>query len=379
MRQPTARLDAARAAGVTDAGIAETIRHVALHVLTNHFTKAADVPVDFPPSRLRPIGDTVTHPAWPSGLPVTQVRVARPTDRLAEVVRFYADDLGLPVLDRFTGHAGYDGVMVGLPGTAHHLEFTSHVDGSPGPAPTPENLLVLYLGDRAALDAVVARLTTHHPAVTLDNPYWAQQGAVAVADPDGWRVVLVPASAGLYTADAGADVRVETFTGPRDELRPLFELAEDSAAELDSYLHAGDVLVAVVDGTVVGHLQLVDAGPGQAEIKNMAVREELRGRGVGRLLVRAALGRAAARGVTGMSVATGAADVGNLRFYQRQGFRMRAVERDAFTTATGYPPGLEIDGIPLRDRVWLDRPVAPDSAEPESDECPAGWAGHGEA
>ena len=33
---------------------------------------------------------------------------------------------------------------------------------------------------------------------------------------------------------------------------------------------------------------------------------------------------------------------------------MRAVERDAFTAATGYPPGIMVEGIPLRDRVWLD-------------------------
>jgi hypothetical protein len=61
--------------------------------------------------------------------------------------------------------------------------------------------------------------------------------------------------------------------------------------------------------------------------------------------------------VTTVLVATAAADIGNLRFYQRQGFRMRSVERDAFTPATGYPPGLLIDGIELRDRVWLDRVV----------------------
>lgn len=32
---------------------------------------------------------------------------------------------------------------------------------------------------------------------------------------------------------------------------------------------------------------------------------------------------------------------------------MLSIERDAFTTADGYPDGLTIDGIPLRDRVWL--------------------------
>jgi hypothetical protein len=50
--------------------------------------------------------------------------------------------------------------------------------------------------------------------------------------------------------------------------------------------------------------------------------------------------------------------LGNLRFYQRQGFRFRSVERDAFTPALGYPPDLVIDGIPLRDRIWLDRPTS---------------------
>jgi hypothetical protein len=36
-------------------------------------------------------------------------------------------------------------------------------------------------------------------------------------------------------ARSADDVRIETYSGPRDNLRPLFELAEDSVAELDSY------------------------------------------------------------------------------------------------------------------------------------------------
>ena len=55
------------------------------------------------------------------------------------------------------------------------------------------------------------------------------------------------------------------------------------------------------------------------------------------------------------SVATGTADVGNLRFYQRLGFRMLSIERDVFTPEWGYPEGLEVDGIPLLDRVWFDQ------------------------
>ena len=54
-----------------------------------------------------------------------QVRFARHTDRLDEVVRFYRDRLGLPEFGRFEDHAGYDGVFLDLPGTGAHLEFTN--------------------------------------------------------------------------------------------------------------------------------------------------------------------------------------------------------------------------------------------------------------
>jgi alkylhydroperoxidase/carboxymuconolactone decarboxylase family protein YurZ len=41
-------LAAARAAGLSDEEIAETIGHVALNVLTNYFNKAVGVAFDFP-------------------------------------------------------------------------------------------------------------------------------------------------------------------------------------------------------------------------------------------------------------------------------------------------------------------------------------------
>ncbi|MFC6239420.1 VOC family protein, partial [Longivirga aurantiaca] len=70
-----------------------------------------------------------TQPGWPEHLPVSAVRIARPTDRLAECVAFYVEGLGLAHLGGFDGHAGYEGVFLGLPGEQVHLELTSHVDG----------------------------------------------------------------------------------------------------------------------------------------------------------------------------------------------------------------------------------------------------------
>jgi catechol 2,3-dioxygenase-like lactoylglutathione lyase family enzyme len=117
-----------------------------------------------------------------------QLRVARHTERLAEVVAFYRDGLGLVELGGFRGHAGYDGVFLEVPGTGAHLELTSG-GAHAAPEPHPESLFVLYLGDRAAVDAAAARLGAD--PVAPANPYWAGHG-LTFADPDGFRVVLVP-------------------------------------------------------------------------------------------------------------------------------------------------------------------------------------------
>jgi len=165
---------------------------------------------------------------------------------------------------------------------------------------------------------------------------------------------------------AEEEVRIEEYTGSRDDLRHLFALAEDSAAQLDSYLWDGRILVARHGDDIVAHLQLVDADrPDMLEIKNMAVLAAQQGRGIGARLVHAAIELASIDSRATVVVATAAADTGNLRFYQRQGFRFRSVERDAFTPATGYPAGTSVDGIPLRDRIWLDRPVESTPSPPQ--------------
>ena|SRR5436190_2350507 len=117
-----------------------------------------------------------------------ELRVARHTDRLEQVVAFYRDGIGLVHVGGFRDHAGYDGVFLAVPGTRAHLEFTAGgTDGAPDSH--PETLLVFYLGDSASVAAVLRRLA----AAPVDpvNPYWAEH-AVTIEDPDGFRVVLVP-------------------------------------------------------------------------------------------------------------------------------------------------------------------------------------------
>ncbi|MDQ1583797.1 MAG: hypothetical protein QOF36_1851 [Microbacteriaceae bacterium] len=49
-----------------------------------------------------------------------QLRVARHTERLDDVVGFYRDGIGLTEIGRFRGHDGYDGVFLAVPGSGAH-------------------------------------------------------------------------------------------------------------------------------------------------------------------------------------------------------------------------------------------------------------------
>ncbi len=131
--------------------------------------------------------------SWPAHLDVGAVRFARPTANYDEVMVFYRDIVGLPVLAQWRDHSGYDGVVFGLPGAPVHMELLQSSESLRIPEPSPENQLVLYLSGPDALSAACRRFADYDQSpVTAANPYWTDNGAVLYEDPDGWLVVLVP-------------------------------------------------------------------------------------------------------------------------------------------------------------------------------------------
>jgi GNAT superfamily N-acetyltransferase/catechol 2,3-dioxygenase-like lactoylglutathione lyase family enzyme len=152
---------------------------------------------------------------------------------------------------------------------------------------------------------------------------------------------------------SGAMVTIEWYEGPRAALADLFALADDSPAVVSGYRDLGRVLVARDGPVVIGHLQLVAGERSDvAEVKSVAVREDRQRAGVGRMLLERAAAVCREEGRATLLVATAAADTRVLRFYQLLGFRLLRVERDVFTAEAGYPE-IDIDGIRLRDQVWL--------------------------
>ena len=150
-------------------------------------------------------------------------------------------------------------------------------------------------------------------------------------------------------------MRIERYDADREALLPLFALADDSPTRVALYVSLGEVLVARDGELIVGQAQVVESGmPGEFELKSIAVLEARQGSGHGRDLVEAVVARCRERGGRRLIVSTATAAVGTLRFYQRQGFRMYRIVQDAFGPSTGYPDGLLVDGIPLRDQVFLE-------------------------
>lgn len=125
-------------------------------------------------------------------LATAHIRIARPTDNIPALFRFYQDGLGFTKLGAFEDHAGFSGAVLGHPTLAgYQLEFTRHQTGAPvGRAPTQDNLLVFYLPDGEAFASATAQMEgAGFPAVKSYNPYWDGVGKT-YEDPDGYRVVL---------------------------------------------------------------------------------------------------------------------------------------------------------------------------------------------
>jgi hypothetical protein len=80
--------------------------------------------------------------------------------------------------------------MLGYPGASWHLELVHAAEeGFPAPAPTEEDLLVLYLEGRVDEGLLERCVEAGGERCVARNEYWERWG-VTVRDPDGYRVVL---------------------------------------------------------------------------------------------------------------------------------------------------------------------------------------------
>jgi len=105
------------------------------------------------------------------------LRVARPSDDLDGLLRFYRDRLGLALLYRFRGPRRVRRNHAVAGSAPYHFEFTKKRGHRAGGAPKPDNLPVFYHPDAADWRAAVQSMRdAGFTPVPSFNPYWDRQG-----------------------------------------------------------------------------------------------------------------------------------------------------------------------------------------------------------
>jgi ribosomal protein S18 acetylase RimI-like enzyme len=127
--------------------------------------------------------------------------------------------------------------------------------------------------------------------------------------------------------------------------------ADPSRQMVEEYVKNGKVYAAFLDDELVGEYVLTPVSESVLELKNIAVAELYRGKGLGKKLVLDAIERARSFGSKTLEVGTGNSSLDNLALYQKCGFRIVGIEKDFFTK--NYPEEIVENGIKCVDMVRL--------------------------
>jgi len=126
--------------------------------------------------------------------------------------------------------------------------------------------------------------------------------------------------------------------------------ADPSVEKIKAYLPRSRCFVAILQGTPVGAYAVQRIAPTVYELMNIAVSPEYQRQGIGSKLLRHAVATVHNMGARRLEVGTGTFGY-QLAWYQREGFRVFAIERDFFLV--NYEEPIYENGIQLKDMLRL--------------------------
>ena len=126
--------------------------------------------------------------------------------------------------------------------------------------------------------------------------------------------------------------------------------ADPFLTHIEHYLKEGYCYVAAEEEEVIGVYVLVIKEDKKVEIMNIAVREDRRGEGIGKLLIHDAINRSRDHGARKVLIGTGNSSLDQLALYQKCQFRITEIIEGFFDH---YPEPIIENGIPCRDMIRL--------------------------
>lgn len=140
-----------------------------------------------------------------------------------------------------------------------------------------------------------------------------------------------------------------------DEKPPLnlLLLADPSEKRVSEYIRRGECFVLEIENQIVGVYVLLPTKSATVELVNLAVNQDMQGKGIGKKLISHAVQTARSKGYKTIEVGTGNSSIGQLALYQKCGFRIVGVDVDFFIRH--YPEEIYESGIQCRDMIRLCR------------------------
>ena len=121
---------------------------------------------------------------------------------------------------------------------------------------------------------------------------------------------------------------------------------------MEAYLAEGECYVAEEKGEIDWRLcDCAELSATAMEIKNIAVREDRQGQGIGKQLLQAAIQVAKNKGYEQVEIGTGNSSIGQLALYQKCGFRISSVIPNFFVDH--YDEVIIENGIQCTDMIRL--------------------------
>lgn len=132
----------------------------------------------------------------------------------------------------------------------------------------------------------------------------------------------------------------------------LLLLADETQEAINQYIFNSDLYILSISIQDIAVMALHENSSKELELKNIAVIESWRSKGIGSILIEKAKELAKANHYTSLLVGTSDTGFQQIRFYEKNGFIKKEIRKDFFIE--NYPFPIYENGAQMRDMIILE-------------------------
>jgi len=125
-------------------------------------------------------------------------------------------------------------------------------------------------------------------------------------------------------------LRIEVVSGNRDIYKKIMLIADPEENAIDRYINNGTLIAMYDDTNCIGVCHYSCIGNKEAEINNISLEKSMQGKGYGSILLKFTIEYIISNGYKSIVLGTGNSSIGNIAFYQKNGFDLQEIWRNYF-------------------------------------------------